>query len=163
MNRFKATIKLVGINPCVRVPARITKSFAQRGYVPVIVHIERGRVSSTLVPIGAGGHRLYINAAMLRLTDARVGKSVVLGLELDKQTRMPAMPDDLSSALAASGLAQQRWDALVPSKRKEIIRYLSFAKTAATRARNLTKLLTIVNSPSGEGLLCGIRINKATL
>lgn len=160
MFRFKDTIKLVGINPCVRVPARITKALGNRGYIPVIVHLERGAVPSTLVPIGDGGHRLYINKAMLRCTDARVGNRIELGLELDSQSRVLAMPDDLLIALSKSSIAQRRWDALVPSKRKEIIRYLSFAKTPTTRQRNLATLTTILTSASGRGVLCGIRINS---
>ena len=156
--RFAAKIEVVGVNPCVRVPARITRVFGKRGYVPVVVHLQRGTVPSTLVPLGGGVHRLYINGVMLRQTDARPGDRLAIGLELDTGDRRLKTPDQLSSALVARPLAQARWKALTPSKRKEIIRYLESGKSSETRSRNATKLLRILESETGEGVLCGIRI-----
>src|SRR5579883_953185 len=158
MVRFTAKIEVIGVNPYVRVPLRITKHFGNRGYVPVTVHLGEGRVPSTLVPIGQGSHRLYINGVMLRHTDSRPGDRVTIGLELDVRNRQLEIPDFLLSELNSRLLARTRWEALAPSKRKEIIRYLTSGKRSETRSRNLTKLLKILESKSGVGTLCGIRI-----
>lgn len=158
MPAFIATLRQVGINPCVQVPARISQAFGRRGYVPVHVHLDRGVVPSTLVPLGHGTHRLYINAAMLRLTDARVGQRISLRLELDTSDRTLATPAPIAALLDEAPLARRHWDALSPSRRKEIIRYFSFAKTDATRQRTLAKLRAILTSPAGHGALSGIQI-----
>src|SRR5436190_15034507 len=82
MIRFTATIETLGINPCIQIPARVTRYFGKRGYVPVTVYLQSGEVPSNLVPIGGGVQRLYINAAMLRCRDSRVEAVVSIGLEL---------------------------------------------------------------------------------
>ncbi|HEY9154908.1 MAG TPA: YdeI/OmpD-associated family protein [Opitutaceae bacterium] len=162
MIQFSGKLEVVGINPCVKVPARVTKHFGKRGYVPVIVHLERGRVPSTLVPIGDGAHRLYINGVMLKYTDATPGERVTVSVELDSSDRKLKVPDYLRVALATSSIAQSRWKAFPPSKQQELIRYLSFAKSDETRDRNLKKLIEILNSKSGEGALSGIKITDRT-
>lgn len=158
MLRFTARIEIVGVNPYVQVPARVTRHFGQRGYVPVNVHLESGHVPSTLVPIGGGVHRLYINGKMLKCTKARVGDRVSLGLELDPSDRRLETPDYLVAALSPRPRAKARWEALTPSRRKEVLRYLSVIKTDATRTRNVARLLKILESESGDGSLSGIRI-----
>src|SRR5215831_12493388 len=158
MLRFSTTLQKVGVNPCVRVPIRVSRAFNTRGYVPVHVHLEHGVVASTLVPIGNGTHRLYINAAMLRFTNARVGKKITLGLDFDGQDRTLNDPEDILSLLRTNALAAKRWKSLTPSKRKEVIRYISFAKTPETRGRNIAKLYSILTSRAGSGVLAGIRI-----
>ena len=158
MIRFRATIKIVGVNPYVDLPARVTRHFGKRGYVPVTVHLESGQVASTLVPVGGGAHRLYINGQMLRCTTTRVGHRLSVGLELDTRDRSWKTPDQLAAALAARPIAEARWRALRPSKRKEAIRYLLSGKTETTRSRNTARLLRILGSKSGKGSLCGIQI-----
>jgi hypothetical protein len=162
MIQFSGKIEVVGINPCIKVPLRVSRYFGKRGYVPVLVHLERGAVPSTLVPIGGGMHRLYINGAMLKYTDSVPGERISVGVEMDTTDRSLAMPNDIAEALASNALAQTRWHALTRSKQKEIIRYLSFAKHAETRARNLKKLLEFLGSKRGEGVLCGIQIINRT-
>jgi len=158
MIRFTATIETLGINPCIQIPARVTRYFGKRGYVPVTVYLQSGEVPSSLVPIGGGVQRLYINAAMLRCTDSRIGDRVSIGLELDASDRSLKAPDHLLGTLSARPLAESRWKSLAPSKRKEIIRYISTGKSNATRNRNVARLLRILESKSGAGVLCGIRI-----
>ena len=49
---FKAKIYKVGINPCVKVPLRITKTMtAKRGYIPVTGTIEGYAFRQTLCPV----------------------------------------------------------------------------------------------------------------
>jgi len=158
MIQFTEKIEMVEINPCVTVPSRVSRHFGLNGYVPVVVYIEKGRVPSTLVPIGGGVHRLYINGKMLQYTDSGPGDRVTVRLELDTSDRSFTTPDYLSRALASDHKSKARWNSLAPSKRKEVIRYLSSAKTTDTRDRNLAKLLTILRSESGNGVLCGIQI-----
>ncbi|NIS81617.1 MAG: DUF1905 domain-containing protein, partial [Anaerolineales bacterium] len=61
---FFAQIYKLGINPCVDVPTRVSEAFGVRGNVPVVGTLNDVEIRSTLVPIGGGRHRLYINTDM---------------------------------------------------------------------------------------------------
>lgn len=157
MIKFTARIEIVGVNPYLTVPAAVSRHFGQRGNVPVLVQLKRGQIPSTLVPVGGGVHRLYINRAMLRCTDARVGDWLALGLRRDANDRALKAPAGLINALRTQSAAAARWRSLAPSKRQEVIRYLLSGKTPATRERNLAKLLSVLTSER-VGVLCGIEI-----
>ena len=156
--RFSAIIEKVGVNPYVRVPARVTRYFGKRGNVAVVVHLEGGRVASTLVPVGGGVHRLYINRAMLRCTESRVGGRVSLGLDHDRTDRVLEIPESLNAAIRACPPTVARWASFTRSKRHEIIRYIRSSKAEGTRDRNIRKLMRILEEPTGAGVLCGIHI-----
>src|SRR5438876_2505447 len=158
MIRFSAIIEKVGVNPYVTVPVRVTRHFGKRGNVPIVVYLEGGRVPSTWVPVSGGVHRLYINRAMLRCTEWRVGDRVSLGLDHDRSDRVLEMPQSLNAAIRACPPAVARWASFTRSKRQEIIRYIRSSKTEATRDRNIRKLMTILEEHSGAGILCGIHI-----
>ena len=162
MVKFLAVLDQVGINPCVTVPDRVSRHFGKRGYVPVVAHFETGSVRSTLVPIGGGVHRLYVNGQMLKCTSSRVGQSVSIGLEADTKERMPNMPEGIAKALKGSAVAMKRWQNLTPSKQKEVLRYVSGIVAEAIRDRNIGRLLKILESESGTGVLCGIQIKSRT-
>ena len=158
MQQFRAVIFKAGINPYVDVPSRVSKAFAVRGYVHVTVHIGTGEVRSTLVPMGEGKHRLYINRIMLRLASAKVGDRVSIGLILDPVSRMPEMPEQFASKLATLPRARKAWSSLATSKRKEILTYLNHAKSNETFARNIAKTVAILDSDEVTGVLSGIKI-----
>lgn len=144
MHRFSAKIQRVGVNPYVDVPARLTKHFGVRGYVPVTVRIGGGTVPSTLVPVGGGRHRLYINGIMRRLAAVDVGDRVAVGLVVDAASRMPRVPPMLATRWAENRLAQAAWARLRPSRRKEVLRYLNRLKSPAAQARMVAKILALL-------------------
>jgi len=50
--RFEAKIDKVGINPCVKVPTRITRlMIPEKGYIPIKGKIEKYNFRQTLVPV----------------------------------------------------------------------------------------------------------------
>jgi len=49
------------------------------------------------------------------------------------------VPDDLAEALTSAG-AHERFDALAPSYRRNVLRWLKLAKTAPTRAKRIAKV-----------------------
>jgi hypothetical protein len=84
---FKAKIYKVGINPCVKVPLRITKKMVpSKGYIPVRGVIEKHRFMQTLCPVKNAAYRLYVNSPMLKGADVQVGDTVSFTLE--QYTRM---------------------------------------------------------------------------
>ena len=138
---FEAEIYKHGINPCVDVPAQVSEAFGIRGNVPVVGSLEGVEIRSTLVPIGGGRHRLYIHTDMRKRANVDVGDRVHLELQLDTQPRAVPMPDQLARALEENQAAKGAWEALRPSRRKEILIYLNWVKRPETLERNIRKTI----------------------
>ena len=138
MPRFTTRIHKVGINPVVDIPARISTSFGQRGHVPVLASLGQVNFRATLVPMGGGRHRLYLNQLMRDAAGRETGEMVTVRLELDATSRVLAVPVDLARALRAAGRLGH-FLAETPSRRKEIIRWIGGTKNAGTRQRRVTQ------------------------
>lgn len=148
---FEATLQRVGIDIVAEVPARASAKLARasvaagrsKGAIPVQAKLPGSSRSfpQTLVPIGGGRHKLYVNEVMLGATGLVEGQRVRITLTLDLADRMAAMPAQLADALAASDAASATFDALSPSRRKEVLRYLTNLKTQAALERNVAKFV----------------------
>jgi hypothetical protein len=142
--QFKSRVKKVGINPCVDPPVRVTAVFGIRGYIPVRGTVNGKAFRQTLVPIGGGRHRLFINGPMMNSARLQVGDTIAVTLRIDRQSREEPMPPKMKTLLATNIVATKNWNSLTPSRRKEILRYLNSAKRMETFERNLIKVITIL-------------------
>jgi len=139
---FTARIYKVGINPCVDVPARVSRAFAPRsGYVPVEGDLEGFPIRATLVPVGGGRHRLYLNGSMRQGAGVDTGDRAQVCIRFDPKPRRERTPKALRDGLARSRRAQARWEGLTLSKRKEILLYLNSLKSAEALDRNVRKVI----------------------
>jgi len=66
-----------------------------------------------------------------------IGDTVDADIDLDSAEREIEVPDDLAAALDSAGV-RSAFDALAPSRRKELARGVVEAKQAATRERRVT-------------------------
>ncbi|MBI3983010.1 MAG: DUF1905 domain-containing protein [Gemmatimonadetes bacterium] len=82
----------MGINPCVDVPARVSAFFGARGPVPVKGTLNGHAVRGTLIPIGDGRHRFYVNGFMRKAAGLEVGDTARLVLEADRASRAGMVP-----------------------------------------------------------------------
>ena len=96
---------------------------------------------STLVPMRATATRLYLDTWMRDVAGVRVGDRVRVTLKLDRGSRELLMPAELGEALEENAKAKAAWEALAPSRRREILTYLNFLKTKAALERNVQKTL----------------------
>ena len=138
MNKFTARIHKVGINPCIDVPARISRDYGRRGYVPVLARLGEGTFQATLVPVGGGRHRLCLNLSMRQAAGRDMGDRVTVGLSPDTASRVLAVPADLGRALRTAG-GLKAFLAEIPSHRKEIIRWIGDTKNCETRRKRIAK------------------------
>jgi hypothetical protein len=141
--RFRAKIYKVGINPCVKVPLRISdKMEPVKGYIPIKGKIDKYSFQQTLVPVKNEGYRLYVNGLMLKGGGVSLGDTVDFIIEQDFTPREDAypMPKELRKALSEHKLLKS-FKALTPSRQKEILRYLSFLKTKESLLRNIDKVI----------------------
>ncbi len=141
---FSATIYKIGINPCVDVPARISRAFGTRGYVPVAGTINRFPFRATLVPTGGGRHRLYVNGEMRQGAGIGIGNRGRVVLWIDHRPRRVPMLRELRLALRASPQARRAFERLPPSRQKEILIHLNWLKTPEARRRNVEQVLALL-------------------
>ncbi len=140
MNRFKATIDIIGVNPFVQLPAPVLKNIfkqAQKGKGPIPIRglIDGHPFIQTLVKY-SGHWRLYINGPMLKTSGKKVGDTITLKLEFDPIERTIPLHPKLESALNKNKKAKIVFEKLAPSLQKEIVRYIHHLKTETSVDRN---------------------------
>ena len=135
------------MNVALDVPAVVSDAFGVRGHVPVVGTADGVELIATLVPVGGGRHRLFLNGAVRGAIGKGPGDSVEIRIWLDRSDRTPETPADLREALAEDS-ASAAWEALAPSRRKECLVWLANAKRDQTRA---TRIGRIVQTAVEEG------------
>jgi hypothetical protein len=144
-HKFKAELKIIGINPYVSVPEEILEQIFQafgkdKGTLPICGKVNNRHYTQTLVKY-QGEWRLYINTAILKNSPKRIGEMLDVTIAFDPNERSIAMHPRLEAALKKSGTAQKVFEQLPPSRQKEIIRYISFLKTETSVSKNVQRAI----------------------
>lgn len=145
MSVFKAKLELIGINPFVFVPDDVLhllfeEAGINKGYIPIKGMVNGKDYKQTLLRY-QGAWRLYINTEILPNSPKRIGEILELSVVFDPTDRSLVPHPELEQALAENEAAKTVFDRLAPSKRKEIIRYISFLKTDHSRRKNIEKAI----------------------
>ena len=145
VQKFKATLEIIGINPFVFVPQqRLEKIFRDakkdKGPIPVCGTINGKKYTQTLVKY-SGDWRLYINTIMLPNSPKKIGETLEVSIQFDPTERTLLIHPLLVKALNKHKDAKKTFDSLPPSRRKEIIRYISQLKTEESIANNVEKAI----------------------
>ena len=140
METFSAPIHTTALNPYVDIPMRVSRALGRRGYVPVKGRINRFAFRATLVPLGNGRHRLFVNGPMRRGAGVDVGDRVRITLEVDTAPRDLPVPIDLARGLRDAG-AWGAFQRARPSDRKDILAYHTSLKTEEARRGNVQRVL----------------------
>ncbi len=156
MNKFSAVLEIIDINPFVFVPdkvlARIFKlAGREKGHTPICGTVNGNPYRQTLVKF-RGAWRLYVNTTMLKDSPKRIGEIVKLTVEFDPADRAIKMHPRLSKALKANQAAEAKFNSLAPSRRHEIVRYISYLKTEESVDRNVLRIIKFL---LGEGRFAG--------
>jgi hypothetical protein len=155
--RFTALMEIHGVNPYVLVSAKRVSKLKQgwRRPMPVLVRIN-GKPERpwpiNMMPIGDGGFRLYLHEKVRRASNTGVGDWVKVEVCFDSAYRAgpSAIPSWFRAALRENPTAKENWEALVPSRKKEIIRYFSSLKSLQARERNLARALHALSGKAGR-------------
>jgi hypothetical protein len=148
MNKFKAEIQIIGINPFVSVPDKILqKIFKQaekeKGPIPICGTVNDKPYKQTLVKY-KGEWRLYINTIMLKDSPKHIGKTISITVEFDPATRTIQPPEKFLKALNENKKAKAVFDSSIPSLQLEIVRYLANLKTEEALDRNIVKAVNFL-------------------
>lgn len=147
---FPAVVVLVSasgveaVNPCVVVPARIVAALRRMSgknqALPVRGTLQ-GKPFKANVVRYLGAWRLYLNGTMRKSAGVDVGQRVNVALRHDPKPRSTPMPPAFAAALSQDRRAKAAFEALAPSRRKELLRYLGFLKREESLKRNIGKML----------------------
>jgi len=154
--KFTAEIKIIGINPYVFVPDKILKNIFKdagkdKGHIPVKGAVNDKSYKQTLVKY-KGAYRLYINTIMLKKSPDRVGETIELTISFDPEDRTIAPHPKLTKALNNNLNAKAVFESLPPSRKHEIIRYISSLKSEVSIDRNISRAIDFL---TGNGRFVG--------
>jgi Domain of unknown function (DUF1905)/Bacteriocin-protection, YdeI or OmpD-Associated len=156
MKSFSAKIAKIGINPYVSLPEEVLESIFEqagkaKGPIPVRGTVNRQAFTQTLVQY-QGAWRLYINGVMREAAGIDVGDEAHIRLEFDPTTRMEPMHPRLEAMLARNKTAKTAFEKLIPSRQKEILRYLNSMKTEESLDRNIERIIKHLLGEKTDGL-----------
>lgn len=145
--RFQARIEgkeagvVAAITPLVDAP----EFFGTRGRVPIRGTINGFAFRSSLMPMG-GCHMMPVNQALCRGAGAQPGDVVEVVMERDGEERTVAAPPELKRELARNKKAQERWEKLAFTNKKEIASSISGANQEETKKRRLAKVMQVLKT-----------------
>ncbi len=148
MYKFKAILDIIFGNPFVYLPDEVLEGIFEeanrrKGYIPVKGAINGKSFKQTLVKY-SGAWRLYINMKMLKGSPRRVGEEIEVEIELDYSDRTIKPHPKLLKALAENKKANEVFEKMPPSRRKEIIRYIDNLKTEESIDRNIKRAISFL-------------------
>lgn len=139
--RFSATIYQRGASARIDVPEKVTKAFADTGYVPVRGTMNDAGIRGTLMPAGGGRHVLNINLEMRQRAKVNVGDNVIFTLDRGEATRFPPMSRELAVALEIDFAAKTTWQQAPPAKRKDVLARIAKQRTQEAVVREVERAL----------------------
>ncbi len=139
--KFTATIILGGKTATgIEVPPDVVSSLSASKRPAVVVSLNGYTYRTTVAPMGgafwvplAAEHRIAAGVAAGEVHEVEV--------TLDSAPREVEVPGDFAEAMAAVSGARERFDRLAYSHRKEHVRAIEEARSAATRRRRIEKAL----------------------
>jgi Domain of unknown function (DUF1905) len=124
--RFRGVIQILGINPYVRVTAKIANQLKRNWRKPLPVSVRINECPErpwriNLMPVGDGSFYLYLHQSVRNASGTKVGDRVTVDLSFDGTYRSgPAhpMPEWFRVALEENAIAKKAWNALFRAARK---------------------------------------------
>lgn len=156
---FSAIMRIVNGNPYVYVSATRAKAIRPnwRRPLPVLIRIngepKQRPWRINMMPVGKGDFYLYLHGDVRKASQTKVGARVRVEIEFDSAYRngpMHPMPAWFRIPLSRDAKAKEAWDALIPSRKKEILRYFSWLKSTEARARNVARALHVLSGKKGR-------------
>ncbi len=155
---FTAVIKIRGVNPYILVSASRAKAI-QPGWrkpLPSLVRVNDKPANAwriNMMPVGNGSFYLYLRGDVRKASSTAVGDRVGVEIDFDASYRsgpQHSMPRWFKRALAGNPRAMESWGALIPSRKKEVLRYFSHLNSPDARARNLANVLRVLSGETGR-------------
>jgi len=156
--RIPSVIKLRDPNPYIPVTPAQAKSIKPgwRKPLPGLVRIN-GKPAVpwriNMMPVGDGSFYLYLHGDVRRASGTKVGDRVRVEVGFDARYRngpQHPIPTWFKAVLLENPQALKNWEALIPSRKKEILRYFARLKSTEARARNLERAVHVLSGRRGR-------------
>jgi len=141
--RVKIQGEEAGVVSAITPPINVPEVFGTRGRVPVRGTINGFAFRSSLMPMG-GCHMMPVNKTLCEGAGVKPGDLVNVVIEHDTAVRSVEAPSELTKELAKDKKAQQRWEKMSYSHKKEIAVWISAAKKEETRERRVAKAIRVL-------------------
>ena len=106
-----------------------------------------GRTARLRLGVMGGKNLVGMSKAARAELGVEIGDEVDATIELDTSAREVDVPDELAAALAAEPQVQAAFDALAPSRRKELARAVADAKRPETREKRIAATVDQLRAP----------------
>jgi hypothetical protein len=126
-------------------PFDVVETFGTKARVPVRGTINGFPFRSSLMPMG-GCHRMVVNRTLREGAKCKAGDVVDVVMERDVGERTVDAPPELKKELAKSEAAQERWEKLSFTHKKEMANSIRDAKQEETRQRRLAKVMQVLKT-----------------
>ena len=145
--RFRAKIEgqEAGVVAALTPPVDVIEWFGTRARVPICGTINGFPFRSSLMPMG-GCHMMPVNKTLCRGAGVKPGDIVDVVMERDVDERAVEAPPELEKELAKSKKAQERWEKLAFTHKKEMAISISGAKQKETKKRRLAKVMEVLKT-----------------
>jgi len=145
--KFRVRIqgKEAGVVSAITPPIDIQETFSTRGRVPVCGTINGFRFRSSLMPMG-GCHMMPVNKTLCEGAGVKPGDVVDVVMQRDKEERTVEAPPELKEELKKNKKAQERWDCLSFTYKKEMAASIRGAKQEETKKRRLAKIVEVLRT-----------------
>ncbi|MEI9944176.1 MAG: DUF1905 domain-containing protein [Chitinophagaceae bacterium] len=149
MNSFTAKIYKIGINPYVLLPAAVLKELFKeagknKGPIPVHGTLNGHPFIQHLIKY-SGKWRLYLNTPMRKGAGIDVGDMANVKIEYDPEKRIIPVHPKLQSAFNQNKKAKAVFDKLIPSRQKEIVRYIGNLKSDEAIEKNIKRAIAFLS------------------
>lgn len=129
----------------LNAPFDVPETFGTRARVAVRGTINGFAFRSSLMPMG-GCHGMAVNRAMREGAKAKAGDVVKVVMERDVEARTVEAPRELAQELKKNKKAQERWEKLAFTHKKEMAISIRDAKLEETKKRRLAKVMEVLKT-----------------
>jgi len=145
--KFKAKIqgKEAGVVAAITPPVDVIAWFGTRARLPIRGTINGFPFRSSLMPCG-NARMMPMNKKLCEGAGVRPGDLVDVVMERDEEERTVEAPPELAKELAKNKKAQERWETLSFTHKKEMALCIRDAKQEETRKRRLAKVINVLKT-----------------
>lgn len=155
---FNSEIEIRDGNPYVYINKELARKIKSewRKPMPVIIKVNglpKEGWKINMMPVGDGSFYLYLHGYVRKVSNTKVGDKVKITLKFDSEYKngpMHPMPDWFKNPLYKNAKAKKNWEALSPSRQKEILRYFSWIKSDEAKSRNIDRAMQVLSGKEGR-------------
>jgi hypothetical protein len=142
----------------IDVPASVVKKTGWTGKQRFVCTVNKGLTwKCGLVAHGGGKAYILLNKKQMQTGKFNVGQEINVALKKDTSKYGMDVPPELKALFAQDAIGKQRFDNLVPGKRRYIIYYINQVKSADLRVERAVRLISnLKRLPEGRESFIGL-------